>query len=135
MKILQSRRGEAYIEAVVSILIFVMVLMFFLNVFQFIALKQHMEEVSNQLMEVATYTGGFGDEFQEMASSLESQYGYTVETGADRYFNAAQGQVQLGDVMTVKVTAQTRLQGFGAAVEIPITATVRKSGISEKYWK
>ena len=44
-------------------------------------------------------------------------------------------QVQLGDVMMVQVTSVTRLQGFGAAVEIPITATVRKSGISETYWK
>lgn len=131
----RARKGEGYLDTCVSILVFLMVLVFTLNVFQFISLKQHMEEMSNQLIEVATYTGGFGAEFQELAHSLETQYGYTVETGAERYFQESQGQVQLGDTMTVQVTATSSLRGLGAVGNIPITATVRKSGISEKYWK
>lgn len=135
MKSIRSRRGEVYLDTCLGLLVLVMVLVFFLNVFSFLSLKQHMEEVSTQLMEVAAYTGGFGEEFQQMVEELESQYGYTVQTQAERYFDASRGQVQLGDVMMVQVTSVTRLQGFGAAVEIPITATVRKSGISETYWK
>ena len=50
------------------------------------------------------------------------------------YFNVAEGEVQLGDVMTVKLTLVSSLQGMGA-IEIPITAQVEKQGISEKYWK
>lgn len=130
-----ARKGEGYVDTCVGVLVLMMVLVLALNVFHFLSLKQHMEEVGNQLVEVATYSGQFGEEFQQLAEKLERDFGYQVQVEAQRYFDAAKGRVQLGDGMTVEVTAVTSLQGFGGAVELPITARVRKSGLSEKYWK
>ena len=121
-------------ETCIGFLMLMMTVVLIFNVFHFIGMKQDMEEMGNQLMEVATATGGFGEEFRELASRYETEYGCRVETSADRYFNVAEGEVQLGDVMTVKLTLVSSLQGMGA-IEIPITAQVEKQGISEKYWK
>lgn len=134
MKNLCSRRGETYIETCVGMFVLLMTVVLILNVFHFITLKQDMEEMGNQLMEVATSTGGFGEEFRELTSRYETEYGCRVETSAERYFDASHEEVQLGDVMTVRITVVSHLQGMGA-IEIPITAQVQKSGISEKYWK
>lgn len=135
IKTLKSKKGEGYIDICVGIVALLTVLVLTLNIYSFLTLKQDLDEISDQLVKVATYTGCFGDEFDERCEALKSQFfDFDVDVSADSYYNAAYKRVQLGKSMKVTVSVRTKLMGVGI-VDIPITATSTRSGISEKYWK
>lgn len=134
-KILTSRKGEGYVDICVGIIALLSVLVLTLNIYSFLTLKQDIDEISEQLIEVATYSGCFGDEFNERADSLKDEYfDFDVSVSADSYYNAAFKRVQLGKTMRITVTVHTKLLGVGV-VDVPITANSTRSGISEHYWK
>ncbi len=134
-KIITSKKGEGYIDVVVGIFAMMMVVVVVLNIFQFMTLKQDIDEISGQLIETATFNGCFDSEFDEMVEGLQDQFfDFNVTTDAEEYFNATYKRVQLGDKMDVYVSVQTYVQGLGM-FRIPVTVTSHRSGISEKYWK
>lgn len=134
-KLMRSKRGEGYIDTVVSVLVFVMILVVAINIFSFITLKQEMDQISEELIEEATYSGCFGNDFWEKNSELTEQYyHYDIVTSATKYYNSAYRLVQLGDTMTVNISVTTYVKGLGV-LKIPVTVSVTRSGISEKYWK
>jgi len=134
-KLLRSRRGEGYIDTCVSVIVFVMIMVVAINIFSFITLKTEMDEICDELIETATYTGEFGSRFWERDGELLGDYYYyDIKTTAEKFYNTSLRRVQLGDTMTVRIEIQTYLKGLGA-IKIPVTVSVQKSGISEKYWK
>lgn len=135
MKKILNQKGEGYIDICVGIIALLSVLVLTLNVYSFLTLKQDLDEISEQLIETATYNGCFGDEFNERAESLKSQlFDFDVSVSADSYYNVSYKKVQLGNTMKVAVKVQTKLVGIGI-VNIPVTCTSTRSGISERYWK
>lgn len=133
--VLSSKRAEGYIDICVGVVVLLSVLVLSLNVYSFLTLKQDLDEISEQLIEIATDTGCFGDEFDDRAAALKEQlFDFSVTTGADSYYNASYRRVQLGGTMRVTVSVQTQLVGLGV-FRIPVTATSTRSGISEHYWK
>lgn len=50
------------------------------------------------------------------------------------YFDYATGKVQLGDVISVTLTTEMILPGFGG-FELPFDVSVTQSGLSRMYWK
>ena len=134
-KIITSKKGEGYIDVVVGIFAMMMVVVVVLNIFQFMTLKQDLDEISGQLIETATFNGCFDNEFDERVEGLQDQFfDFNVTTDAEEYFNATYKRVQLGDKMDVYVSVQTYVKGLGM-FRIPVTVTSHRSGISEKYWK
>lgn len=134
-KLLHSRRGEGYIDTCIGVIVFVMILVVIINVFIFITLKTEMDEICDELIETATFTGEFGSDFWDRDGELlDKYYWYGIDTDAERYYNTTYQRVQLGDTMTVTINVTTYLKGFGI-VKIPVNVSVTKSGISEKYWK
>ncbi len=134
-KIITSKKAEGYIDVVVGIFAILMVVVVVLNIFQFMTLKQDLDEISGQLIETATFNGCFDSEFDERVESLQNQFfDFQVDTDAESYFNAHYKRVQLGDQMDVYVSVETYIQGLGM-FRIPVTVTSHRSGISEKYWK
>jgi len=135
MKKLLSKKGEGYIDVCIGIIALLSVLVLTLNVYSFLTLKQDLDEISEQLIEVAAYNGCFGDEFNQRAESLKEQlFDFDVSVSADRYYNATYKRVQLGNTMRVTVSVHTKVVGIGI-VNIPITCSSTRSGISEHYWK
>lgn len=133
-KILTDRKGEGYIDICVGILALLMCVVLTLNIYSFLTLKQDLDEISEQLIKVATAEGCFGDEFSDRAEVLKNQiFDFNVATSADSYYNTPLKKVQLGNKMQVTVTVQTKIIGIG--ISIPITCKSVRSGISEKYWK
>ena len=134
-KKLLSRKAEGYIDICVGIIVLLSVLVLTLNIYSFLTLKQDMDEITEQLIEVATSSGCFGDEFNDRAAALKEQFfDFNVTVSADSWYNASYKRVQLGGTMRVTITVHTTLRGVGA-VTIPITATSTRSGFSEHYWK
>lgn len=134
-KLMRSKRGEGYIDTVVSVLVFVMILVVAINIFSFITLKQEMDQIAEELIEEATYSGCYNSDFWDRDSELLGQYYYyDINTSAEKYYNSTYRRVQLGDTMTVKISVTTYVKGLGV-FKIPVTVSVTRSGISEKYWK
>jgi len=88
-KLMRSKRGEGYIDTAISVVVFVMILVVAINIFSFIALKQEMDQIAEELIEAATYAGSFEGEFWNRDSELLNQYYYYgISTSAEKYFNS-----------------------------------------------
>ena len=132
---IMRKRGEGYIDICVGVICFVAALVVAINIFSFITLRVEMGEIADELIEEATYTGAFSTEFTARSNALKTQYfSFTTETGADKYFNSTYKRVQLGETMWVKISVNTYVRGLGV-FKIPVTVSVKKTGLSEKYWK
>ena len=133
-KILRSKKGDGYVDICVGVIAFVMVLVIAINVFEFVTVRVEMDQIADELIEAATFTGEFGKKFTDTDTAmLDEYYWYELDWGADKYFNTAYERVQLGDRMWVEISVDTNIKGLG--IKIPITLKVKKSGLSEKYWK
>ena len=130
-----KKRAEGYVDVCVGVLVFVMVLVTAINLFGFVTLRIEMDQIADELIQSAAFEGAFADGFLETDEAMREQYGdYELDYGAEEYFNLPLHRVQLGDRMWVTVTVTEPLQGFGV-IRIPVTLTVKKSGLSERYWK
>ena len=133
-KIFNSKKGDGYVDVCIGVVVFVMVLVIAMNIFEFVTLRVEMDQIADELIEAATFSGEFNDDFTDTdMAMLDDDYYYDIDYGADEYFNTAYQRVQLGDRMWVKISVDTYIKGLG--IKIPITLTVKKSGLSEKYWK
>ena len=134
-KVLSSRKGEGYIDMCVGVVVFVMILVIAINIFSFITLKVEMDQIAEDLIESATYSGEFDTDFWNADMyNLDEYYYYDIDYGADEYFNEAYRRVQLGTRMWVTISKETHIKGLGI-FKIPITVSVTRSGLSERYWK
>lgn len=133
-RIISSKKAEGYIDVCITTVIFVMLTVIALNIFSFVTLKTEMDQIVDDLIVVATHTGGFGNEFNELDNALLDEYfPYDIDKGAEQYFESNE-KVQLGDRMWVEISVDTAVKGLGG-FEIPVTLKVKRSGISEVYWK
>ena len=134
-KILSSRKAEGYIDMCVGVVVFVMILVIAINIFSFITLKVEMDQIAEDLIEAATYSGEFDNDFWNADMyNLDEYYYYDIEYGADEYFNIGYRRVQLGTRMWVTISKDTYVKGLGI-FKIPVTVSVTRSGLSERYWK
>ena len=134
-KLIKRKRGEGYIDICVGVVVFVMILVIAINIFSFITLRVEMDHIADELLETATFTGRFGTEFRNRYYDLNDKYFYfDADYDADEFFNAAYTRVQLGHIMYVTVSVDTNIKGLGV-FNIPVTLTVTRSGLSQKYWK
>jgi len=135
IKVLKSRRGDGYIDVVVSVLVSTMLIVLALNVFSFLTVKQDMDYFAKEIIYSATTSGKTIGEVNTRYNELVNETGLIpTVTWQTTYFNSTNKTVQLGNTITVTLTYHTYMQGFGV-VRIPITLTAKHSGLSQKYWK
>ena len=135
LKAIRNKKAEGYIDTCVGVVVFVMVLVIAINIFSFITLKVEMDQIAEELIEAATYSGSFDARFDQCCADMQDDYfGFNVDYGADSYFNSTYEWVQLGERMWVTVSVRTYVRGLGV-FKIPVTVSVTRSGLSEKYWK
>ena len=135
LKAIRNKKAEGYIDTCVGVVAFVMVLVIAINIFSFITLKVEMDHIAEELVEAATYSGSFDARFDQCCADMQDDYfGFDLDYGADSYFNSTYERVQLGERMWVTVSVQTYVRGLGV-FKIPVTVSVTRSGLSEKYWK
>ena len=135
LKAIRNKKAEGYIDICVGVVVFAIVLIIAINIFSFITLKVEMDQIAEELIEAATYFGSFDTRFDQCCADMQDDYfGFDVDYGADSYFNSTYERVQLGERMWVSVSVQTYVRGLGI-FKIPVTVSVTRSGLSEKYWK
>ena len=135
LKKLQNKKAEGYIDVAVAVLVIVFLLVFSVGIFSKIAVKQDLSHMCSELVEVATTSGRVGPAVQARYGQLCEEAGIRpTMTFTATYFDSSSGKVQLGDVITCKLTYSTELIGF-AAFYLPIDVEVSESGLSRIYWK
>jgi len=130
-----NKRGQGYIDVVISVLVLVFLLVLAMSVWSMVTLKQDVRYICNELLATATATGKIGDEVTARYYELCEESGITptVEFSAT-YFDASSKKVQYGEIIRCSVTCQMTLPGF-SDFKLPISVTVTQSGLSRHYWK
>jgi len=129
--LIKSKRGDGYIDVVISVLVAMMMIVLVLNVFSFLTLKQDMDYFAKEMITCAAANGTTTGRVNTRYYELVSETGITpAVVWNTTYFNASQRTVQLGD--TIQVTLTMSSSGI---FKIPITLTATHSGLSQKYWK
>lgn len=135
IKALKNRKAEGYIDVAIAVLVIVFLLVLALSVFKLVTLKQDMKYMCEELVKTATLNGKVGEEVDERFEELCAETGVRTRLAVTAtYFNATTKTVQLGDTITVKLTYETSLAGFGD-FELPFEVSVSSPGLSRIYWK
>lgn len=134
-KLMKSKRGDGYIDVVVSVLVSMMVLVMALNIFSFFTLKQDLDYFTKEMLEVATTEGRTNGEVYNRYYELADETGiYPSYWWTADYYNLSYRAVQLGNSIKITMYFTTYVKGFGI-FKIPVTLTATHSGLSEQYWK
>lgn len=135
VSLIKNKRGDGYIDVVISVLVSMMMIVLILNVFSFMTVKQDMDYFAKEMITCAAANGTTAGRVNTRYYELVAETGIapTVVWNTN-YFNASQRTVQLGDTITVTLTLQSKVRGLGV-ISIPVTLTAKHSGISQKYWK
>lgn len=130
-----NKRAEGYVDVAVAVLVISFLLILLVSVFGVIHQKQTLNQMAEQIVEIASINGCVDDEVMERYEQLCEQTGLTpTMTFEATYFDDDTGKVQLGDIITCTLTMDTSLIGFGGEL-FPINMTVTASGVSQVYWR
>lgn len=133
--VLKNKRGWGYIDVIVMTLCSTLFLVLALNVFTFLAQRQKLDYFAREMLQIAIMNGTYNDDvIDHRMSDLKKETGLNpvIEFSASK--TIGNGKVQYGEIIKVNLTYNTSFQGFGV-IDIPLTLTVQKSGVSQKYWK
>ena len=135
IKILKNKKAEGYIDVAVAVLVIAFILLLLISLWSIIIFNQDMKYMCNELLEAATISGRIGTEVDQRFEELCAEVGFrpSVQYAAE-YFDTASGKVQLGKAITISLTHEIILPGFGG-FSSPIDITVTRSGLSRVYWK
>lgn len=130
-----NKRAEGYVDVAVAVLVISFLLILLVSVFGVIHQKQTLNQMAEQIVEIASINGCVDNEVMERYEQLCEQTGLThTMTFEATYFDEDTGKVQLGDIITCTLTMETSLIGFGGEL-FPINMTVTASGVSQVYWR
>lgn len=130
LKLLQSQRGEGYVDVAVLVVSVMLVIAVAVSVLPIFITKNKLDTYASELCREAEIVGCVGTETTRRAQVL------TEQTGLDPVISWSQtGKIQLNEEFTVKVTMQTDIGIFGGFGSFPITLAAKASGKSEVYWK
>ena len=133
-EILRSKKGEGYIDAVISLIVIMLVVVLCLNVFRFLTLRMDMDYFAREMVEAATVCGATsGSDITARYNELKDETGISpTVTWKATYFSGK--KVQYGESIQVTISYTAELAGFGVT-KIPVTVNARYSGLSQQYWK
>ena len=129
IKLLQSRRGEGYVDVIVIVLVIMLFIALAVKVFPVFIAKNQLDTFASELVREAEIAGRVGSETTAKANQLRTQIGIDPVISWSRT-----GNIQLNQEVTVTLTLQHNI-GFFNFGSFPITLTSKATGKSEVYWK
>ena len=129
IKLLQSKRGEGYVDTIVVVLVIMLFVALAVNVFPVFIAKNQLDTFAAELVREAEIAGRVGSETTAKASRLRETTGINPNISW-----SGTGNIQLNQEITVTLTLQYDI-GFFNFGSFPITLTSRATGKSEVYWK
>lgn len=128
-KRLKNEQGEAYIDAVILVLIVFLMIGLSLKVLPVFIAKNELNSFAKELVRVAEIEARIGSVTSAKANELKTtmKMNPTIEWSTS-------GKIQLNEVFSVTVTHEVDI-GFFEFGSFPITLSSRATGRSEVYWK
>ena len=131
---LRTRKGEGYIDTVVLVLIFTMLVVVLLQLFSAVFLSQKLHAVAEETARYAAACGEIGADVTTYFETVCTRYGLTAELSfAGSVCLEGSEKVQLGDVICVTVTAKPKQKYGWMALPASMQATYRARSV--RYWK
>lgn len=131
---LSRKRGEGYIDAAVSMVVIMMLIVLALNVFSFLTIKQDMDYFAREMVEAAAVTGQtYADSTYARYNELADEVGFNPSYTWNANYHSGY-RVQYGEPLKITLTHRTYVEGFGI-FRIPVTLTATYSGLSQQYHK
>ena len=129
-KILQSKRGEGYIDVCVLVLCAMLVIALAVQVLPVFIAKHQLDTYATELCREAEISGRVGSETSRRAAVLTEQTGLSPRISWSKT-----GNIQLNQEITVTLTLDRNIGLFGGFGSFPITLRSEASGKSEVYHK
>ena len=131
---LRTRKGEGYIDTVVLVLIFTMLVVVLLQLFSAVFLSQKLHAVAEETARYAAACGEIGDDVTTYFETVCTRYGIAAELSfAGSVCLAGSEKVQLGDVICVTVTAKPKQENGWLALPASMQTIYRARSV--QYWK
>lgn len=135
-QLLPSERGDSsYISSFVYILVAVVLIVFIINVFRIISIKQEMDHMTDPLVKQIQLNGGTSVETDALFSILSGQLDEVEGISYQVSGPGNASRIQIGTPFYVTVTGRCHLGGFWKFNLISITVRSQGAGVSEHYWK
>lgn len=128
-KLLRSKRGEGYFDAVIIVLVVVMAIALIMAVPPVVSAKIQLDNYADELVREAEISGRIGSETDARAQILSEKTGIFPTINWSRT-----GKIQLNQEFTVTCEYQMDI-AFGEFGSFPVTLTAKASGKSEVYHK
>jgi hypothetical protein len=129
IKLLQSRRGEGYVDIIVVVLVIMLFVALAVKVFPVFIAKNQLDTFAAELVREAEIAGRVGSETTAKANRLKTEIGIDPTISWSRT-----GSIQLNGEVTVTLTLRHDI-GFFNFGSFPLTLTSKATGKSEVYWK
>lgn len=126
----KTRRGEGYIDVVVTILCAMLVIALALRVLPVFVAKQQLDTFATELAREAEMAGRIGPETDRRAQVLREKTGISPDITW-----STSGHIQLNQEFTVTASLQMNIGLFDHFGSFPVTLRAEATGKSEVYWK
>ncbi len=138
LHIVRSRRGEAYIDVSVTLLIVFTFMSSIMMLFPIFTTQMGLNSTVRHLVRTVEVAGRVGPEVQQVLDTTPGVLPDSTNWQAT-WFDAAEKKIQLKTSFTLTATKQVDITIFrpaaGAPVVIPVTVRSAAQGMSEVYWK
>lgn len=128
-KIIKSKRGEGYVDVVVTVLVIMLLVALAVNVFPAFIIKNQLDTFAAELVREAEISGRIGTETTRKAEQLRNNIGISPAISWSRT-----GNLQIDTEVTLTLTLRYDI-GFFNFGSFPVTLESRAIGKSEVYWK
>lgn len=135
-RLLLSERGDSsYISSFVYIFVVVIMIVFIINVFHIITVKQEMDHMADQIVKQIQLNGGTNADtdalFNYLAAEMSDVEGLNYQISCPG--NAS--RIQIGTPFYVSITGRCYLGGIWKFNLVRINMRAQGAGVSEHYWK
>lgn len=129
-QILGGTRGEGYIDVAVMVFALMLVIALAVRVFPVFITKIQMDNFADELIREAEVSGRVGAETTARYERLAEKTGiHPAVTWSTT------GRIQLNNEVTVTLTLEQDIGGFGGVASFPVSLKSSATGKSEVYWK
>lgn len=134
IKSLRNKRGEGYIDIVVIVLVFVLMISFSLSVYPVFVAKSQVNKFAGEIIREVEVTGQVGNSVNSRIKKLKSDLIDIDNIEFDAKYIDGTKKIQLDSPVDVVVEKTVDI-GFFEFGSFPIKLRAKDSGFSEVYWK
>ena len=135
LKILRSKNGEGYVDIIVIVMSFMLVIIFAIKTIPVLYVKHQLNIYANEICRTAEITGSVDSETTIKAQMLSQQTGLDPDIQWETNYISGSNKIQLNEDITVILSYEVDIGLFGSFGSFPIHLISKACGRSEVYWK